>query len=119
MALVKPLAIVVEDDEIQREMASVVLEECELDVIPCETAEAAAAILESLERQPTMLFTDVQLPGALTGADLAYLVRSKYPDARVLVTSGDDPPPPLPDGARFMPKPWRAVELIREASALA
>ena len=115
----KPLALVVEDDEIQRELASIVLEECEMDVIGCETAEAATAIMESLHRQPSMLFTDVQLPGLLTGADLAYLVHSKYPEARVLVTSGDDFPPPLPDGVRFMPKPWTPVELLREASALA
>ena len=114
----KPLALVVEDDELQRELASVVLAECDMDVISCETAEAATAILESLHRRPTMLFTDVQLPGALTGADLAYLMHSKYPEARVLVTSGDELPPALPDGAHFLPKPWTPVDLIREASAV-
>lgn len=119
MRRAKPLALIVEDDEMERDMASVLLEKCELDVIACETAEAATAILESLERQPTMLFTDVQLPGVLTGADLSYLVRSKYPETRLLVTSSDGLPPPLPDGARFMPKPWTPMELIREASALA
>lgn len=119
MGSAKPLALIVEDDGFQREMASVVLEECDMDVIPCESAEAAAAILESLERKPMMVFTDVQLPGALTGADLAYLVRAKFPDVRLLVTSGDELPPPLPDGARFLPKPWTPNELVREAAALA
>lgn len=119
MGHAKPLAVVVEDDELQRELAAVVLEECEMDVIPCGSAEAATAILESLERQPRMLFTDVQLPGVLTGADLAHLVHAKYPDARLLVTSGDGFPPPLPDGARFMPKPWEPADLVREAVALA
>jgi two-component system, cell cycle response regulator CpdR len=113
----RPLALVVEDDELQRELASVVLEECEMDVINCETAEAATVILEALDRQPVMLFTDVQLPGVLTGADLAFIVHEKYPNARVLVTSGNDIPPPLPDGARYMPKPWVPLELVREASA--
>jgi CheY-like chemotaxis protein len=112
----KPLAIVVEDDELQREMASVVLEECEMRVIPCETAEEATAILEALNQQPVMIFTDVQLPGLLTGADLAFLARSKFPDARVIVTSGNDLRPPLPDGAHFIPKPWTARELVHEAT---
>ena len=34
MARAKPLVIVVEDDELQREVASIVLEECEVDVDP-------------------------------------------------------------------------------------
>ena len=114
----RPLAVVVEDDELQRELACVVLEECEMDVMSCETAEAATVILEHLNRQPAMLLTDVQLPGVLTGADLAYLVRAKFPDAGLLVTSGDELPPPLPDGARFMPKPWAPRELVREAARL-
>ena len=118
MARAKPLVMVVEDDELQREVASVVLEECEMDVMACETAEDAATILESLSRKPAMIFTDVRLPGALSGADLAFLVREKFPEARLLVTSGDEFPPVLPDGARFMPKPWAPMELIREASAL-
>jgi CRISPR/Cas system-associated protein Csm6 len=66
-----------------------------------------------------MIFTDMRLAGVLSGADLAYLVHEKFPDARLLVTSGDELPPPLPDGARFMQKPWTPLELIREATALA
>jgi two-component system, cell cycle response regulator CpdR len=118
MGQARPLALVVEDDPLERELASVVLEECEMDVVPCESAEAATAVLEALERQPLMLFADVRLPGVLTGADLAFLVRAKFPEARVIVTSGDDLPPPLPDGARFMPKPWVPLELVREATAV-
>jgi CheY-like chemotaxis protein len=110
--------LVVEDDPLERELASVVLEECEMDVVPCESAEAATAVIEALERRPLMLFADVRLPGVLTGADLAFLVRDKFPEARVIVTSGDDFPPPLPDGARFMPKPWVPLELVREATAV-
>jgi two-component system cell cycle response regulator CpdR len=118
MGKARPLALVVEDDPLERELASVVLEECEMDVVPCESAEAATAVIEALERQPLMLFADVRLPGVLTGADLAFLVRDKFPEARVIDTSGDDFPPPLPDGARFMPKPWVPLELVREATAV-
>ena len=115
----RPLALIVEDDALQRQTASVVFEECDMDVIPCETAEAATSVLEILDREPVLIFTDVRLAGVLTGADLAYLVHEKYPDARLLVTSGDDFPPPLPDGARFMPKPWTPTDLVRETLAFA
>ena len=118
MGQAKPLALVVEDDPLQRELAAVVLEECEMDVVPCESAEAATAVLESLQRQPLMVFADLRLPGVLSGADLAFLVHEKFPDARVIVTSGSDFPPPLPDGARFMPKPWVPLDLVREATAV-
>jgi CheY-like chemotaxis protein len=118
MGQAKPLALVVEDDPLQRELAAVVLEECEMDVVPCETAEAATAVLEALERQPDFLFADVRLPGVLSGADLAFLVHDRFPQARVIVTSSDDLPPPLPDGALFMPKPWVPLDLVREATAV-
>ena len=118
MGQARPLALVVEDDPLQRELASVVLEECEMDVVPCESAEAATAVLEALEREPLMLFADVGLRGVLTGADLAFLVHDRFPDARVIVTSGDEFPPVLPDGARYMPKPWVPLELVREATAI-
>lgn len=118
MAQAKPLAVVVEEDPMQRDLAAVVLEECEMRVIPCETAEAAKVLFEALERQPVLLFIDVRLSGVLTGAELAHLVRAKFPEARVIVTSGDEILPPLPEGTRLMPNPWYPLELIREATAL-
>ena len=38
----KPIALVVEDDEMQREMVAMLLEESEIGVIQCESGEAAA-----------------------------------------------------------------------------
>ena len=45
----KPLratALVVEDDPMQREMICLLLEESEVDVIECASAEAAEAVLQ-------------------------------------------------------------------------
>ena len=115
----KPIALVVEDDVTEREFAATLLEECEMDVIPCASAEAAASVLEACGEAPCLLFTDVSLPGVLTGADLAHLVRDRYPDTRVVVVSADQFPPPLPEGATFMPKPWVPLDLLRAACAVA
>jgi DNA-binding response OmpR family regulator len=42
----KPIALVVEDDPDQRELLTVLLEESELHVFGCESAEAALRILD-------------------------------------------------------------------------
>ena len=118
-SMFRPIALVVEDDEMQRSLVSVLFEESEIGVIACESAEEALRVLAKFGDRLSLMFADVQLSGVLTGADLAYLVRARYPDARLLVTSGDELPPPLPDGARFMPKPWTPMELVREAVAFA
>ena len=43
----KPIALVVEDDPDQRELLKVLLEEAELHVFACESAEAALRILDT------------------------------------------------------------------------
>ena len=114
----RPIALVVEDNELEREFAATLLEECDMEVIACASAEAAASVIENRREPPCFLFTDVMLPGALTGADLAHLIHDRYPETRVVVTAGDEFPPPLPDGARFLPKPWVPLDLLREATAV-
>ena len=42
---VKPTALVVENDEVQRTLASMLLEEGEMYVIQCDSAEAAVHVL--------------------------------------------------------------------------
>ena len=42
----KPIALVVEDDAIQREDVATLLEESEMGVIQCASAEAALGVLE-------------------------------------------------------------------------
>ena len=46
----KPIALVVEDDFWQREMAVTLLEESGMGVIQCESAEAAMSVLEKIGR---------------------------------------------------------------------
>jgi hypothetical protein len=61
-----------------------------------------------------MMFTDVNLAGTMTGAELATKARLRFPNLKVIVTSGRNPPK-LPEGTMFMPKPWRALDVVREA----
>jgi CheY-like chemotaxis protein len=111
----KPIALVVEDDVLQRELVVVLLEESEMSVTQCESAEAALRILEKIGGCVSILFTDIHLAGAMDGVELAHFVAQRYPNIHVIVTSGLAPARRLPDGVMFMPKPWLPLNVLREA----
>lgn len=46
----RPIAIVVEDDDIQREMLAMLLEDNNFEVLQCEDAETAALALKAKHR---------------------------------------------------------------------
>jgi DNA-binding response OmpR family regulator len=110
----RPIALVVEDDPIQREMITLLLEETDYDVIQCEDAETAELALKN--RHPALLVTDVGLVGAMTGIELVESARHINPSLRVIVMSGRPPARALPDGVTFFAKPFYPIELIRELS---
>jgi DNA-binding NtrC family response regulator len=111
----KPIALVVEDDASQRELAVVLLEESEMGVIECESAEAALIVLEKMGDCVSMMFTDVNLAGKIDGVELAHFATQRYPNIHVIVTSGLALTKGLPEGAMFMPKPWLPLDVLREA----
>ena len=111
----KPIALVVEDDKLQRNLVVVLLEESEMGVIQCESAEAAWRVLEKIGRCVSMMFTDVNLPGKIDGVELAHFATHRYPNIRVIVTSGLALTKSLPEGALFMPKPLLPLNVLREA----
>lgn len=110
-----PIALVVEDDAAIRDLATAVLEETDLGVIACENAEEALSVLERGDVTVALLFADVRLPGAMDGVTLARAVERRFPDVRVIVTSGETRDVSLSDRAVFMQKPWRALDVLVQA----
>ncbi len=108
------VAIVVEDDDIQRDMIALLLEESHFQVIQCEDAETASLALKM--RHPALLVTDVNLAGRMNGIELARYARDINPALRVVVISGQQPMTALPDGVTFLEKPVYPTTLIREAT---
>ena len=88
-----------------------------------EAGEGAAA-LKILSAEPTveLLFTDVVMPGAVDGIELACQAKQRWPTLAILVTSGF-PGKRLTDerlsqhGFGFLSKPYRRRELARAARA--
>jgi CheY-like chemotaxis protein len=122
MGQARPLratALIVEDDPMQREMICLLLEESDVDVIECESAEAAELVLENAGSNVALMLTDVQLAGNMNGVELAHIARKYNPAIGVIVTSGRPLPQELPDGAQFWAKPWVPLDVIREAERMA
>jgi len=111
-------ALIVEDDPMQRDMICLLLEESEVDVIECESAEAAELVLERAGDSLALLLTDVQLAGNMDGVELAHIARRYNPEMGVIVTSGKPLHQELPDGVKFWAKPWSPLDVIREAERM-
>ena len=118
MSQPKRYALVVEDDETQRQMVSTILEGIDFEVLQSDTGEAAMVILEEVGHDLSLMVADVRLNGDMTGSQLAKFARQLYPNIKVIVTSGKDWPV-LPEGAVFLRKPWMPHELVHEAEAVA
>jgi DNA-binding NtrC family response regulator len=110
----RPTAVVVEDDEIQRDMIALLLEESDFEVIQCEDAETASLAIKM--RHPSFLITDISLSGKMDGVQLAHFARQQAPGMRVVVISGKAPASELPAGVRFLSKPFYPINLLREAA---
>ena len=110
----KPIAVVVEDDMIQREDVAALLEESDMGVVQCDTAEEALRILEIMGECVSLMFTDIKLGGQIDGVELAHFSAQRYPNIHVIVTSGHALMRRLPEGVKFMPKPWLPLDILRE-----
>ena len=115
MSQTKRYALVVEDDIGQREMVIVLLEGAGFEVLQSDTAEAAMIILQQAGRDLSLLVSDVRLNGDMPGSQLARFARQLFPNIKVIITSGKEWPV-LPDGAIFLRKPWKPLDLVREAT---
>jgi two-component system cell cycle response regulator CpdR len=111
----KPAALVVEKDAPERAIAAMVLENKGMRVIECDSAEAALRVLDKVGGRFSLMFIDVKLKGQIDGAELAHFAHDRFPALRVVVTSRRAPKTGLPDGTAFLPQPWQAPDLLREA----
>ena len=114
------VALVVEDDPEVRALAETLLEETELEVVGCDSAEAALSVLQARGGDVALVFADIRLAGEMDGLQLARAVATLWPRARLVVTSGHGlERPELPSEAVFIAKPWRALDVLVEAERAA
>ena len=114
LARSRPIALVVEADREERALVSTLLEESDLQVIECDSAEAALAVVEHKGDQMAMVFTDLGLAGRMDGVALAQSLDAHHPDVPVVVISAqrsrriDD----LPENVIYLASPWRPLDVL-------
>lgn len=120
----KPLSpifpvLVVEDDGMVRMVAVDMLQDAGFNVLEADTADAAWSILERASAVGT-LFTDIDMPGSMDGLALASRVAKRWPDIRLVVTSGGHgmSDADVPDRGRFLRKPYRQAQLLEAIAAV-
>ena len=111
------IALIVEDDAEVRQLMKMVIEEAELDIIECDSAEAALATMLLRGKDVAMIFADVRLSGEVDGIGLAREAKMRWPHLVVVLTSGSavDHLGQLPPGVEYMPKPWKALDVLTAA----
>ncbi len=87
LAALPPAVLVVEDDILVRVTVAGYLRDAGYKVIEAADAGEAREVFASGEAVG-VVFTDVQMPGAMDGLRLARWIREHYPRTEVLVTSG-------------------------------
>ncbi len=116
-----PVVLLVEDDGLLLMEAADTLADAGFEVVEASHADNALSVLES-RADVDVLMTDVDMPrGSMDGFALARLVAHRWPTIPVLVVSGMGTPGPhdMPDGARFIPKPYEPSTLVRTLRAFA
>jgi DNA-binding NtrC family response regulator len=109
--MLKFIALVVEDDPLQRAFVADLLKDEGLEVVECASAEAAELVLASTGNELRALVTDVNLAGGMSGVELAQFAKRKFPALNVVMVSGRGVPY-IPHEARFLMKPYAPNELL-------
>ncbi|TAH65232.1 MAG: hybrid sensor histidine kinase/response regulator [Rhodopseudomonas palustris] len=110
--------LLVEDHPDVAAVATDYAEQCGYAVVLANSAEAALQLLES-RGDIKLVFSDIVMPG-LSGLELGRIVRSRYPQLPVVLTSGysDRSTTALEEGFVLLPKPY-SLETLRERLAQA
>jgi len=108
--------LVVEDDPRVRKVSVRRLEGLGHSVVEAGNAAEALKMLEGDRAGFDLLFTDVVMEGGMSGVDLAHEVRRRFPDMKILFTSGFAEPSEaasgiLAGGADWLGKPYSLAEL--------
>lgn len=88
------------------------------EVIEAGTADEAMEKMD--DGAIHFLFTDIQMPGSLTGVDLANEVAERFPEAGIVVASGRVNPSEivLPPSAQFFAKPYDLALIVAKFNAM-
>jgi CheY-like chemotaxis protein len=113
--------LVVEDESLVREITCAILRELGYHVLEAKDAEEALLVFGAHAAEVDLLLTDVVLPGAIRGRELAERITALRSDIRTLFMSGYTQNSivhhgRLDDGVALLSKPFKREELARSVA---
>lgn len=111
-SLAECVILIVDDDELTRELAEILLTEHGYCVV---TAGDASQALDRLADHPEigLIFTDLQMPGAMDGKEMLHHLRFDGCNLPAILTSGIGYiPGDLPSRTKFLSKPYKRAHLV-------
>ena len=107
--------LLAEDEALLRELGETILRHAGYTVISVHRRDELDSLLQSHTYEIDVLLTDVVMP-EISGQELAKRVRSRWPDVRVIYTSGypGDELKDMHRDASFLQKPFTPAELMQK-----
>ena len=119
VAVASATVLVAEDDDQVREVAAEMLRDAGFRVLAAADGRQALALLERGEKVD-VLFSDVVMPGGISGVELARRVRSSRPEIGILLASGyaaQELRGEAPD-FELLAKPYERDVIVQKISAM-
>jgi CheY-like chemotaxis protein len=102
--------MLIEDDELVRESIAESLMGDDIDLDGVSNAEDALVLLGA-GQLPDVIVTDNRLGNGLSGMQFADIARTRYPEIRIVLISGERLDRPLKKHERFVSKPFDPLHL--------
>jgi CheY-like chemotaxis protein len=102
--------LLVEDDVIVAELAAGMLNELGFEAIVTHSAKEALERLSG-EQRPSLVFTDIVMPGGISGVELAQKIRTRFPELPILLTTGYSEQVTGEHGFPVLQKPYQMSSL--------
>ena len=104
--------LIVEDDAVVAELAAGMLGELGFETTVTHSAKEALERLAGGEK-PKLIFSDIVMPGGITGIELARKVRDRFPELPILLTTGYSEQVAGSHGFPVLQKPYEMDSLAR------
>jgi len=109
--------LVVEDDHFVAELAAGMLDELGFEPTVVHSAKEALDQLTNDER-PRLIFSDIVMPGGISGLELARKVRRRFPELPILLTTGYSEHVGGTHGFDILQKPYELTSLADALAAI-
>jgi CheY-like chemotaxis protein len=114
----KETILIVEDEDVLRDMAHLMLEECGYRILEATSGRDALRVWELHQNEIDLLLTDMVMPEGISGMELAQRLLPSKPNLKIIFASGysmdDIDPRFVQDGhAAFLQKPYTHVTLTK------